>query len=336
MSDSLTLKGAKDVRNQKGSELQLVRPLRGGDFHQIKRWWNTKGNSTVYASCSVFKVTTAAGVVNLALDTQEVSNIRIDHDGSFNFSFFNISQIDRAALFTQDFEIIEHYMFPKIAKGPVTTVVPPGAATRPTPAPPAPTIGTVTITGATAVNDSDTETYTVSASGNASPSFVLTSSEAADVISGLNVTFNGTGARTLTATATDAAAGDSPATGTLTVNAAVLFANLVTNADLSVAVTVEDVGNENNKYLIDGIEQDSIIATVGSTIHFDMSDASTSGHPIAIYTDASKTTKVTVGIETDANSNDLIFTPPIAGIFSYQCTQHAAMGGTILVTEQFS
>ena len=329
MSDSLTLKGAKDVRNQKGSELQLVRPLRGGDFHQIKRWWNTKGNSTVYASCSVFKVSTAAGVVNLALDTQEVSNIRIDHDGSFNFSFFNISQIDRAALFTQDFEIIEHYMFPKIAKGPVTTVVPPGAATRPTPAPPAPTIGTVTITGATAVNDSDTETYTVSASGNASPSFVLTSSEVADAISGLDVTFNGAGARTLTATATDAAASDNPATGTLAVNAAILFSTRVANADLSVAVTVDDTGN-GNKYQIDGVEQDSITASVGSTIHFDLSDASLSGHPFGIYTDSTKTTPVTVGIEQEGD--DLLFTPPIAGTFSYQCGSHANMGGTITVS----
>ena len=329
MSDSLTLKGAKDVRNQKGSELQLVRPLRGGDFHQIKRWWNTKGNSTVYASCSVFKVTTADGVVNLALDTQEVSNIRIDHDGSFNFSFFNISQIDRAALFTQDFEIIEHYMFPKIAKGPVTTVVPPGAATRPTPAPPAPTIGTVTLTGEQAPIDGATETYTVTKTGDASPTYVLTSSDANDTVSGLDVTYSGAGTRTLTVTATDAAASDNPVTATLAINATVLFSTRVANADLSVAVTVADTGN-GNKYQIDGVEQDGIVATVGSTVHFDLSDASLVGHPFGIYTDSTKTTPVTVGIEQDGD--DLLFTPPIAGTFSYQCGSHANMGGTITVS----
>ena len=328
MSDSLTLKGAKDVRNHKGSELQLVRPLRGGDFHQIKRWWNNKSNSTVYASCSVFKVTTADGVVNLALDTQEMSSIRIDVDGSFNFSFFNISQIDRAALFTQDFEIIEHYMFPKIAKGPVTTVVPPNAATRPTPPPPAPTIGTVTLTGEQAPIDGATETYTVTKTGDASPTYVLTSSDANDTVSGLDVTYSGAGTRTLTVTATDVAASDSPATATLAINATVLFSTRVANADLSVAVTVADTGN-GNKYQIDGVEQDGIVATAGATIHFDLSDASLSGHPFKIYTDSSKTTEVTVGVEQEGT--DLLFTPPIAGSFSYQCSAHAAMGGDITV-----
>ena len=270
MSDSLVLKGAKDVKKQKGSELLLLRPKRGGDFHQVKKWWATSPNNTLYVGCSVFKVTTDAGTAYLAIDTSEMSTIRVDHDGSFGFSFFILAQVSRAALFTEDWEIIEHYMFPKIAKGPVTTVIPPDAAPKPAAAPMAPTI--------------------------------------------------------------DEAAGDSPATGTLEVNAAVLFSTLVANADLSVAVTVADTGN-GDKYQIDGVEQDEIVATVGSTIHFDMSDASTSGHPIAIYTDASKTTKVTVGIETEAESNDLIFTPPIAGTFSYQCTQHPSMGGTITVTD---
>ena len=182
MSDSLVLKGAKDVRKQKGSELLLMRPKRGGDFQQVKKWWATSPNNTVYVGCSVFKVTTGAGVCYLAIDTNEMSTIRVDLDDNFNFSFFILSQVSRAALFTEDWEIIEHYMFPKIAKGPVTTVIPPGAAPKPSPAPPAPTIGTVTITGTAAVTDGDTETYTVSASGSASPPFVLTSSEPGDVI----------------------------------------------------------------------------------------------------------------------------------------------------------
>ena len=144
----------------------------------------------------------------------------------------------------------------------------------------------------------------------------LTSSDVNDTVTGLNVRFSGSGTRTLTVTATDAAASDNPATGTLAINATLLFATRVANADLSVAVTVADTGN-GNKYQIDGVEQDALVATVGATIHFDLSDASLSGHPFGIYTDSSKTTQITVGIEQEGT--DLLFTPPIAGTFSYQC-----------------
>jgi len=338
MADSLVLKGAKDVKKQKGSELLLTRPKRGGDFHQVKKWWNTSPNNTVYVGCSVFKVTTGSGVAYLAIDTSEMSTIRIDHDGSFNFSFYIFAQVSRAALFTEDWQIIEHYMFPKIAKGPVTTVIPPGAAPKPSPAPPAPPIGTVTIIGDATANDSDVKTYSLTVSGGAtdldyawSASGNATPNIGADVTAATCEFLFSTGASTVECQVTSPTANDSPVTGTLDVNTTLLFSTLVNNADLSVAVTVADTGN-GDKYQIDGVEQDGIVATVGSTIHFDMSDASTAGHPIAIYTDASKTTLVTVGIETDENSNDLIFTPPIAGTFSYQCTQHAAMGGTITVS----
>jgi len=332
MADSLVLTGVKDVKKHTGTEMLLTRPKRGGDAHQLKEWWKT-GVNKCYVSCTVFNVTTAAGTVKLALDTDEGTNIRIDHDGFFNFVFYGINEVRRAALFTESYELIEHYVFPSISGGKIMTVTPAVGGSRPGGSGgggATTTIGTVTITGNTSPSDGDTETYTVSKTGDASPSYVLTSSEAADVISGLDVTFNGSGPRTLTATATDAAASDSPATGTLAINAAVLFTTRVANADLSFAVTVADTGN-GNKYQIDGVEQDSISATAGETIHFDLSDASLSGHPFAIYTDSNKTTTVTVGIETDETGNDLLFTPPIAGTFSYQCTQHANMGGTITI-----
>jgi len=325
MADSLVLKGVKDVRKHTGSEMVLMRPKRGGDTHQLKKWWLINANSTVYVSCSLFKVAAGAGSVYLAIDSQEMSTIRIDHDGFANFTFYAINGISRAALYDENMALIEHYVFPKISGGKVMTVTPPAGGSRPGAG--ATTIGTVTLTGATAVTDGATESYTVTKTGDASPAYVLTSSDAADVVSGLDVTFTGAGARTLTVTATDATASDSPATGTLAVNAVVLFSTRVANADSSYAVTV-DSGN----YLIDGVANAEITASAGDSIHFDMSDASTSGHPIAIYTDASKTTLVTVGIETDENSKDLIFTPPIAGTFSYQCTQHEAMGGTITVS----
>ena len=415
MADSLVLKGVKDVRKHTGTEMLLTNPRRGGNTHQVKEWWRVGGVNTTYTACTIFNVTTAAGTVKLVLATgkSEDCDIRIDHDGNFNFSFYQINEIDRAALFTDAMELIEHYVFPSIAGGPVMTVTPASGASRPSAPPPAPTIGTVTlsgqqsptdgntetytvsisgdasptyvltssdsndtiaglnvtfngagartltvtatdaaasdnpaigtlainaaatiigtvtITGEQAPNDGDTETYTVSISGDASPTYVLTSSDVNDTVSGLDVTYSGAGTRTLTVTATDAAASDSPATGTLAINATVFFATRVANADLSVAVTVADTGY-GNKYQIDGVEQDTLVANAGATIHFDLSDASLSGHPFGIYTDSSKTTQVTVGVE--QQGTDLLFTPPIAGSFSYQCSAHAGMGGDIIVS----
>ncbi len=84
------------------------------------------------------------------------------------------------------------------------------------PTPPAVTIGTVTLSGGTAVNELSTHTYSASVTGTSTPSYAITSS-AADSVSGMLVTFSGAGTRTLTLTATDATAADSPATGTLSV-----------------------------------------------------------------------------------------------------------------------
>ena len=330
MADSLELVGVKGVRKQTGTEMSIIRPLRGGDTHQVKEWWRKSVNTT-YATCTIFKVTTGDGTVKLALPTGkfETTNVKIIHDGNFNFTFTGINELDRAALFTENMELIEHYIFPSISGGKIVTVTPPGAADRPAAPPPPPTIGTVTLSGEQAPVDGATETYTASKTGDASPTYVLTSSDANDTVSGLDVTYSGAGPRTLTVTATDAAASDSPVIGTLAINATVLFSTRVSNADLSVAVTVADTGN-GNKYQIDGVEQDAIVAAAGATIHFDLSDASLSGHPFKIYTDSSKTTEVTVGIE--QQGTDLLFTPPIAGSFSYQCSAHANMGGDITIS----
>ena len=330
MADSLVLKGVKDVRKHTGTEMQLVNPRRGGNTHQIKQWWRN-GVNTPYCACTLFRVTTSNGTVYLALETakSERSTVKIRHDGDGNFTFSSISQLKRAALYTDTRELIEHYVFPSIAGGPIMTVTPPGAANRPSAPAPAVTIGTVTVTGNTTPVSGVAETYTVTKTGDASPYYVLTSSDANDTVNGLQVTFNGDGFRILTATATDAEASDSPATGTLALNVSAVFSTRVAEADLSVAVTVADTGN-GNKYQINGVEQDVLVATAGSTIHFDLSDASLSGHPFAIYTDSSKTTQITVGIEQEGT--DLLFTPPIAGNFSYQCGNHANMGGDITVS----
>ena len=137
MADSLVLTGVKDVKKHTGTEMLLTRPKRGGDTHSLKEWWKGGGVSTCYVECSVFDVTTAAGTVKLVLDSNNSTNVRIDHDGSFNFTFIGINEVARGALFTESYELIEHYVFPRISGGKVMTVTPAGGATRPNvPVPP--------------------------------------------------------------------------------------------------------------------------------------------------------------------------------------------------------
>lgn len=167
MADSLVLTGVKDVKKHTGTEMLLTRPKRGGDTHSVKEWWRN-GVSTVYATCTIFDVTVGGDTVKLVLDTGVSTNVRIDHDGAFNFTFIRPNELRRGALFTADMQLIEHYVFPAISGGKVMTVTPPGAAAKPGGGPPpAPetTIGTVSISGDTTGNDGENKTYTVSIAG---------------------------------------------------------------------------------------------------------------------------------------------------------------------------
>ena len=138
MADSLVLTGVKDIKKHTGTEMLLTRPKHGGDTHHLKEWWKGDGKGKCYVDCTVFNVTSAAGTVKLVLDTNMSTNVRIDHDGSFNFSFYGINEVSRAALFTETYELIEHYVFPRISGGKIMTVTPAGGAVRPVVAPPAP------------------------------------------------------------------------------------------------------------------------------------------------------------------------------------------------------
>ena len=134
MADSLVLTGVKHVKKHTGDEMLLTRPKRGGDTHSVKEWWKS-GVSKLYAECTIFNVTNGVGTVKLVLDTNRSTNIRIDHDGNFNFSFYGVNEVRRGALFTDSFDLIEHYVFPAISGGKVMTVTPANAATRPAAAP---------------------------------------------------------------------------------------------------------------------------------------------------------------------------------------------------------
>jgi hypothetical protein len=224
MSDSLVLKGLKDVRKHTGSEMLLMRPKRGGDAYPVKKWWAANAAQTVYANCSVFNVTVGGNSCYLAIDTHEMSTVRVDHDGAFGFTFLINKEVSRAALFTDGWEIIEHYVFPKISGGKVMTVIPPGAAAKPGGAPPLTSIGTVTVTGDATASDGDTKTYSVGNSGDAGNLTYLWSATGDAAINGsatgTSADFDlSSGSATITCQVTSGDSGvtDSPASGNITV-----------------------------------------------------------------------------------------------------------------------
>ena len=223
MADSLVLTGVKDVKKHTGTEMLLTRPKRGGDTHSLKEWWKGNGVSTCYVECSVFDVTTGAGTVKLVLDSNNSTNVRIDHDGSFNFTFIGINEVARGALFTESYELIEHYVFPRISGGKVMTVTPAGGASRPSGPPPTTSIGTVNISGNPSPSDGDTEVYAASITSNAGNLSYAWSVTGSGTISGssnastVNIEWSGTSSSIVTCVVTsgDANVTDSPATGTL-------------------------------------------------------------------------------------------------------------------------
>lgn len=131
MSDSLVLTGVKDIKKHTGTEMVRITPKGGGDVFRLKRWWALSDTQTLYTDATLFTVTTGDGVVKLAVASNGSTSLRIDHDGNFNFAFYYINNVDRAALYTEDLQLIEHYVFPKISGGKVMTVTPAGGAVRP-------------------------------------------------------------------------------------------------------------------------------------------------------------------------------------------------------------
>ena len=154
MADSLVLTGSRQVTKHTGDEMKRYDSPRGGNTWQVKRWW-AQGNGTVYTDSTVFKVTVGGNSTWLAVESSPSVNLRIDHDGAFNFTFYGINEVSRAALFDDSWELIEHYVFPSISGGKVMTVVPAGAAAKPGGAPPPTPTGPAT--DVTLVGDTSTE-----------------------------------------------------------------------------------------------------------------------------------------------------------------------------------
>ena len=227
MADSLVLTGVKDVKKHTGTEMLLTRPKRGGDTHSLKEWWKV-GGKTCYVECTVFDVTVGGDTCKLAIDSNMSTNLRIDHDGAFSFEFIGINEVRRAALFTDAYALIEHYVFPVISGGKVMTVIPAGAAPKPGGAPPATSIGTVTVSGNATPANPSTETYSVAISGDAGGLTYQWTVDQSGTVNGsstgatVNIDWAGTDVSTVTCevTSSDAGVTDSPKPGQLSVTPA--------------------------------------------------------------------------------------------------------------------
>lgn len=129
MADSLILIGVKGVTNHIGKEMLLTRPKRGGDTHKVKEWWHST-NGVQYVDCTIFDVNATGRIFKLAVASSNATHVRIDHCGDLNFSFYGAKGVTRAALFTRDFDLVEHYVLPTISGGKVMTVKPQGSADK--------------------------------------------------------------------------------------------------------------------------------------------------------------------------------------------------------------
>lgn len=87
-----------------------------------------------------------------------------------------------------------------------------------------------------------------------------------------------------------------------------------------------------NGYTIDGVEGAYLEFTPGNTYKFDQSDSSNTGHPLAFYEDAAKTTAYTTGVTTNGTPGNagaytqIIPSTSTNPILYYQCSAHSLMG----------
>ena len=114
--------------------------------------------------------------------------------------------------------------------------------------------------------------------------------------------------------------------------AVVTFADRAAGANFTYTVGVNNIGDEEvpqNVYTLNGLDGPGLAFAVGDVVLFDFS-AVQSNHPLALFTDATKSTPYTNGVEVDGAQ--LLWTVGETGTFSYQCINHANMGGDITVS----
>ena len=215
MADKLTLRGVKRIENYvepaaTGDRVfSLKRPTTGKDQFTLKRWWTEQGarNPKRYINATCLDGTFNGTAVVLAVVSNQDTRLEINlNDAGTDLVFGEIHSVERIAIFSADLGTLHYdYVIPKIP-GVAPTQLTVDAITTST------TIGTVTRTsGDLTATDGDTVSYTFSNSGSATNvQYALASSEGADIISNLDVTFNVVGTSTITVTATSAGSSDSP------------------------------------------------------------------------------------------------------------------------------
>ncbi len=106
-------------------------------------------------------------------------------------------------------------------------------------------------------------------------------------------------------------------------------------------VTVANPGS-GNKYYIDGVLQDTLSLTKGSTYKFDQSAGTNGGHPIRLSTTSDGThsggVEYTTGVTTDGipgNSGaytQIVVDASAPSTLYYYCSNHSGMGGQINIS----
>ena len=112
----------------------------------------------------------------------------------------------------------------------------------------------------------------------------------------------------------------------------VTFAERSAAANFTYVVGVNNIGSEElpqNVYTLNGIDGPGLAFAVGDTVVFDFT-AVQANHPLALFTDSTKSTPYTTGVEVEGAV--LLWTVAEVGTFSYQCINHANMGGTLTVS----
>ena len=349
MADKLTYKGGSNVVGSSGT-MKLVLPKGGGDFHRVPQWWS-KGGTVKYVEAAIFKVPLDNGqTVRLVLPGVKAHmTVEIRHDGAGAFTFPKEGGLERVAVVGADsLDLIHEYQFAKISGGSVLK-----RTISNLPAPAGVTFDTAaTLAGNATVGSTLTATAGAYTGGVGSISSNLI----------IQVSNTGSGGWSFkegnpgiseggTATYTVAAGDDgkyirasyqvTDDDGTHTSNSNVIgpitstFATRAAAADYSYTVTVVNTGTAEspvNVYALNGTNQAAVSMSANETAAFDFSSVA-SAHPLGIFTDSTKSTPVTDGVETGGTGNaTLLFTPDATGSFSYQCINHANMGGDITVS----
>ena len=107
-------------------------------------------------------------------------------------------------------------------------------------------------------------------------------------------------------------------------------------------VTVVSTGG-GNKYVIDGVQQDTVMIGAGLTYKFDQSDSSNGNHPLRFATaaDAAGGTQYTTGVTAvgiPGNSGaytQIEVAADAPSTLYYYCTNHSGMGGTANTQDQY-